>query len=261
MGTRSRSVRAKNAPRPRPRPRPQRDGSGRGRIKAAAQRRRWLIALTLLAAAAGGVAVWWKLTRWRPPITEFPVQGAWLPGGADTIRPAALKAIGARFVYLPATRGADRHDRGFSLALAEAQAAGLTAGAVHLYDPCEPADTQSANFVTVVPRDETLLPPAVALSATGEDCPRPVLGARVESELVTFLNQIEMHAGKSAILMLSPEFEERYGIGWRSDRSLWLTRDWLQPDYAGRPWGLWTANRRFRNDAASQPFGWVVAQP
>ena len=32
-------------------------------------------------------------------------------------------------------------------------------GAVHRYDPCQPADRQSANFVTVVPRDAKLLPP------------------------------------------------------------------------------------------------------
>ena len=37
-------------------------------------------------------------------------------------------------------------------------------------------------------------------------------------------------------------FEQRYGIAARIDRNLWLTGDRFQPDYAGRPWTLWTAN-------------------
>ena len=50
---------------------------------------------------------------------------------------------------------------------------------------------------------------------------------------------------------------------WRAtkiERDLWLTRPWFQPDYAGRPWTLWTANPRYRNEASDAPVRWVVLQ-
>ena len=70
---------------------------------------------------------------------------------------------------------------------------------------------------------------------------------------MTLVNQIENHAGKAVILKMSPEFEERYGLAARIDRNLWLTRTRFEPEYAGRPWLLWTANTALRSDAAEQP--------
>ena len=107
----------------------------------------------------------------------------------------------------------------------------------------------------------TLLPPAIALDQLADDCADPVSEAAVESELTTFLNQVEGHVGKPAVLKLSPAFEERYHIAARIERNLWLERDWLQPDYAGRPWTLWTANSQLRTEAGDAPLRWVVLQP
>ena len=63
------------------------------------------------------------------------------------------------------------------------------------------------------------------------------------------------------MLKLAPGFEERYHIAARIERNLWLERDWLQPDYAGRPWTLWTANSQLRTAASDLPLRWVVLQP
>jgi lysozyme len=138
---------------------------------------------------------------------------------------------------------------------------GLSYGAVHRYDPCVPADRQAANFVTIVPRQAGMLPPAIELDKLADDCPNRVSEAAVESELTTFLNQIEGHVGEPALLKVSKDFEERYHIATKLDRNLWLTRDWFQPDYAGRPWTLWTANSSYRNEASDAPVRWVVLQP
>jgi lysozyme len=124
-----------------------------------------------------------------------------------------------------------------------------------------PAERQAANFVTTVPRDEKLLPPAIALDRLADGCRDPVSEAAVESELTTFLNQVEGHVGKPTVLKVAPGFEERYHIAERVERNLWLERDWLQPDYAGRPWTLWTANSSLRTEAGPEPVRWVVLQP
>lgn len=231
-----------------------------GRKRAVSWRTRFAALAALLALGAGGW-LWWRAQHWAPPREQFPVQGV-LIGAADGAADfKALRAIGADFVYLEASEGASARDSRFAANLRRVQGSGLRYGAVHAYDPCVPAERQAANFVTTVPRDETLLPPAIALDKPAEDCPDPVSEAAVESELTTFLNQVEGHVGQPAVLKLSPEFEARYRIARRIERNLWLTRDWRQPDYAGRPWTLWTANGALRTEAGDAPVRWVVVQP
>ena len=122
------------------------------------------------------------------------------------------------------------------------------------------AEEQAANFDTIVPRGAGILPPAIALDKLAGDCEDPLAETALEGELTVFLNQVESHAGQPAILKLSQAFEEAYGIAGKIDRNLWLVSTYLEPDYAGRPWTLWTANPALRSEAATEPLRWVVAQ-
>lgn len=221
---------------------------------------RWLGAGLLLVLIGGGIG-WWHLRHWQPSRAEFPVQGVEIGDADGPADWTAIRTIGADFAYVDASAGAFARDRGFSANLEAARRAGLPVGAVHRYDPCQPAGPQAANFVTVVPRDRTLLPPAVELDRTAEDCPVRVSDQAVESELMTFLNQIETHTGKAALLKVTPGFEDRYRIAARLDRELWVVGNRFQPDYAGRPWTLWTANRALATEAGDAPVRWVVRQP
>lgn len=225
--------------------------------------RRWLrraLGVLLVAVLAVAAYGWWWFHHWRPDPAEYPIQGIEVGADDGVIDWPAVKAIGAAFVYIDASASAFARDPRFTRNLEDARAAQLGVGAVHRYDPCQPADRQAANFMTLVPRDPALLPPAVELANLADDCPVRVSDGAVVSELTTFLNQVETHMGKSAIIKLSPAFERRYGIAAKFDRSLWLTRDLLQPDYAGRPWSLWTANRALSTEAAERRLRWVVAQ-
>lgn len=219
------------------------------------------LGLLLLAVLAGGAWLWWDLRHWRPDEAEFPDQGAQVSAADGPVNFRTLRAIGASFVYLAASDGADGRDARFGINLAAARAAGLQVGAVHRFDPCAMAGVQSGNFVTMVPRDPALLPPVIELSRIADDCAGRVSDAAVESELMTLINQIEMHAGKPVILKIDPDFEERYHLAGMLERHLWLTRTRFQPDYAGRPWLLWTANTALRTEAAETPLRWVVVQP
>jgi lysozyme len=225
---------------------------------------RWLpraIALVVLVALVGGGWAWWESRNWRPDEARWADQGA-LVGEVDgAVNFATLKGLGAGFVYLEASRGADGKDAAFPDNFASARGAGLQIGAVHRFDPCTRADGQSANFVTTVPRDVELLPPAIMLERTAEDCPERVSRAAVQSEVMTLVNQIEAHTGKPVILAPSEEFEEGYAVAARIDRNLWLSRNWNEPTYGGRPWMLWTANSAFQTEASEQPLRWVVVRP
>ena len=220
-----------------------------------------LIAALLLAAMVGAAAVWWHSRHWKPERTAFPVQGALVGERDGAVDLAALRSIGADFVYIEASSGASGRDTQLGRNLAEAEAIALPHGVLHAWDPCVDADVQAANFVTIVPRDAQMLPPAISLEATAESCGDPVREAGMESELTTFINQVESHVGQPVVLKVSPAFEARYGIAMRIDRNLWLERDWMQPGYAGRPWTLWTANGKFSQSEIDEPLRWVVVQP
>jgi lysozyme len=230
------------------------------RRRGSSTRLRWLAAL-LLVALVGGIAGWWHLRHWTPERGMFPVQGVEIGSADEAIDWTALKAIGADFAYVDASASAFARDPAFARHLEGARAAKLQVGAVHRYDPCQPAGPQAANFVTVVPRDARMLPPAVELDRLADDCPIRVSDQAVESELMTFLNQIETHTGKPAILKITRQFERRYRIATAIDRNLWLVRDRFQPEYAGRPWTMWTANGALATEADDEPVRWVVVQP
>ena len=221
---------------------------------------RVLAALVLVAMLTGAYG-WWHLHHWAPDRKAYPVQGVEVGAEDGAVDWRAIKAIGADFAYVDASASAFARDPAVVRNLDEAREAGLQVGAVHRYDPCQPAEKQAGNFVTVVPRDAKLLPPAVELHMIGDSCPIKVSDAAIESELTTFLNQIETHTGKPALLKITERFERRYALSARIDRNLWLVRDRFQPDYAGRPWTLWTASGAFENDAGGAPLRWVVVQP
>jgi len=225
------------------------------RTKRNAVRRRLVAAIGLAVLLLAGWA-WWEAGEWRPSRARFPVQGAEVGTADGTVNFAALKAGGADFVYLDAAANPR-----FEADLAGAQAAGLQVGAVHRFDLCRDAEAQIGAFVTQVPRDPKLLPPAVALDLDEEGCPAPPAAEALQSELTTFLNQLEAHTGKPAILKLSPAFEARYHFAGMIDRNLWLTGGYLAPGYAGRPWVMWTANPRLRSPAADARLHWVAVRP
>ncbi|TMM47169.1 glycoside hydrolase family 25 protein [Qipengyuania marisflavi] len=214
----------------------------------------FLLAFALLAA---GFA-WYKGRQWRPDEQLWPDQGAVVGERDGVVDFGTIAGLGAKFTYVLASHGAGRQDARFPANFAAARDAGLEVGAVHEFDPCVPADGQSANFVTVVPRDGDLLPPAILLEGDASDCPTRVSDAAVQSELMTLVNQIEAHSGKAVILAPSKDFEERYHVAQRIDRQLWLARNWFEPVYAGRPWMLWTANRTLQTEAAAKPLRWAV---
>jgi lysozyme len=234
------------------------------RTRARRTPRRWLWRLAALAGLFGlafAAWLWWDMREWRPDPGLYPEQGAQVAAGTAPVRFETLKAIGAQFVYLPLASGAGSEaPGGFADRFAAARKAGLRVGVVLPFDPCLGADAQSGVFAQMVPRDEALLPPAIALDRLADACDPKVSDAAVESELMTLINQIELHAGKPVILKLSPAFQERHKTATALARDLWLARDRARPDYAGRPWLLWSANSARVTEASEEPVEWVVVQ-
>lgn len=223
--------------------------------------RLYFLATIALALLGTLIWYWWDLQQWTPPEEFYPEQGVVLSERQGLANFDTARALGASFVYLEASTGADGRDKRFGRNLAAARRARLLVGAIHRFNPCEKADGQSTNYVTMVPRDAGLLPPAIALDVTAEVCSERVSDAAVESELLTLINQIEMHSGMPVILKVSEPFEVRYAIAMKLERDLWLMRDRFVPRYGQRPWLLWSANQALTSEVAPEPVEWVVVQP
>ncbi len=217
--------------------------------------------LLLVALIGLAVVLWFRASDWQPSRSEYPTQGALVGAEDGAVDFNALRAVGADFVYLEASHGARGRDELFPRNLAAARDAQLPHGVVHAYDPCVAAERQAANFLTIVPRDPEMLPPAINLAKLAGECGDPIVEAGLASELTTFINQVEGHVGQPVVLKISPEFEAEHGVAVRIERNLWLDRDFVEPDYAGRPWTLWSATSYLRGESGDTALRWVVVQP
>lgn len=218
------------------------------------------IAVLLMSLAAAVFGGWLYAIRWSPSRSEYPMQGLSISEANGSIDWRTVRARHADFAYVLATAGAGRRDHSFVKNWEGARNAGLRYGAAHIFSLCDRAEDQATQFVATVPRDNAALPPVVRLGFT-PNCTRRPARDKLLSELNTFLNLIEKHAGQRAVVRLAKEFEDRYQIGSGIYRTLWLERNFFAPDYAGRPWVMWTASDMRRLDGIDAPVEWDVVAP
>lgn len=214
-----------------------------------------IAALLIIAFVVRNIAI-----GWAPPRNQYPVQGISVDAGNGEIIWHIAGATGVDFAYIRATNGAKKRDPLFAENIKGAREAGIRYGAVHSYNLCGSANDQAALFVTTVPRDKNILPPTVRLTFDNpcEDRPGRAL---LLSELNTFLNQIEGHSGKPAVIAVSEEFEEEYNISSGLNRTFWLEKNFFPPDYAAKPWVMWRASDMRRVSGIDGPVNWNVVRP
>lgn len=218
------------------------------------------IVILLLLLGAGALAAWFFAGRWAPPRDQYPVQGVYLDSHEERATWSIMHATGVDFAYLLATTGSDHRDPDFQRRLAEAQAADVRIGAVHRFDLCRLAGDQAGNFMTNVPRDAGMLPPVIEMRFLSSCNDRPGR-AVVLSELAILIAQIESHAGKPAVIKLGKEFEAMYDISSAINRNVWLSRNFFPPDYAARPFVMWTANDKRSVNGLKGDGLWVAVRP
>ncbi|MGC1469478.1 MAG: GH25 family lysozyme [Sphingorhabdus sp.] len=221
--------------------------------------RLWRYAALALALALGAFVLWRVVLGWAPARDDYPVQGIVADARHGKLDWPMLAATGVDFAYILATDGSKNRDTNFATNMAGAREAGVRFGPLHRYDLCRLASDQATLFITTVPRTDAALPAAVEFGFS-EKCASKPDRALVLSEVATFLSQIEAHLGKPAILKISQEFENQYKLSSSIDRTVWLEKTWLLPDYAARPWVMWTANPERRIDGVDEPVQWVVVR-
>lgn len=229
-----------------------------GRRTYGAMLARMALALALIAALCLGA--WTYARAWAPDRADYPVQGVTVDAAMGVIDWPTVRARHADFAYVHATRGAKHRDARFAANWSGAQKSGLRYGAVHDFSLCDRAFDQATLFLSTVPRDNAALPAVVRLSFDPSCAARPSRDALL-SALNIFLNLIEGHSGKPAVLRIGETFEAQYRVSEGINRTLWLERNFITPDYATRPWVMWSATDMRRLDGVDGPVEWnVVAQ-
>jgi len=209
--------------------------------------------------ALTGVVAWTFALSWRPS-DKYDFQGVDVSEDQGVVDWLTVKAGGADFAYLRATYGADGRDERFATNWADANAAGMRRGALHVYSLCRLATDQANNFNTTVPRVSDALPPAVTVDFDPDCTSRPARDV-VLGELRQFLSMVEAHSGKPALIKISKTFEATYQVTGAIPRTIWAVQDFFPPDYTARPWRMWQANDMRRIDGINGAVRWNVVAP
>ncbi|MDO7835071.1 GH25 family lysozyme [Sphingobium sp. HBC34] len=197
---------------------------------------------------------------WAPDRDTYPVQGITISSDNGAVEWGTLAAQGADFAYIRAARGSDWRDPAFAANWRGARGAGMRYGALIEFTPCRLASEQATRFITTVPRDNAALPPVIRLAFDARCAARPARDLML-SELNTLVNLVESHAGKPVLLNVTEEFDKAYAIGSGINRTLWLDSNFFPPDYAAKPWVMWTASDMRHIDGVDGPVRWDVVAP
>lgn len=148
--------------------------------------------------------------QFKPDRVRYPLRGIDVSHHQGVIDWPAVSRDDTLFAFIKATEGGDHRDTRFAINWVEARAAGLKVGAYHYFTLCRPGIEQARNFIAVVPKEEDALPPALDLEFPG-NCPARPEPDQLRLEVEAFLNELEPHFGRQAILYVEGVFESVYG--------------------------------------------------
>ena len=179
----------------------------------------------------------------HPDIEKYPVRGIDISHHQGAVDWPLVAGDDIAFAYMKATEGGDFSDRRFKRNWQEAGQAGIRRGAYHFFTFCRPGADQAAHFINTVPREADMLPPAVDLEFGG-NCPESAGRLDVAKELAIFLQIVESHYGRKALLYATPEFYVDQLAGKPIDNPLWLRSILFEPGYNDHPWTIWQYHNR-----------------
>jgi lysozyme len=186
-----------------------------------------------LAALAGGAGLGSLLAypHVEPARWWYDVIGVDVSNHQGEINWPVLARTDIAFAYIKATEGADFRDRRFQVNWDGAREAGLPRGAYHFFTQCRLGMDQARNFIGLVPREHTALPPVLDVEHTGP-CRSGLQVVNLVEEIATALNMLEAHYGRRPLLYVTSEFDAAYLQGHFAGETFWARSLLLPPDFA-----------------------------
>lgn len=207
-------------------------------------RRYAIFGLAALVFMAGAAAVGYRLYLGFEVSREaYPVQGIDVSHHQGAIDWDALATAPPHFVYMKASEGGDFRDTRFVENWRESARVGIRRGAYHYFTLCRPGVDQARNFIDAVPVDRAALPPAVDLEFVG-NCSRRPPREDFLAELRAYLDLVEGHYGRRALIYTTRSFYRRYLEGDVEDRPYWLRSLVVEPRFRDAGWTVWQYHDR-----------------
>ena len=205
------------------------------------------VALGVAAALGlGGLGLqrgWWRLNH--PDDSRFPVWGIDVSHHQGHIDwPAVATEPRIAFAYVKATEGGDWTDPRFAENWREARRAGLRVGAYHFFTFCRPPLDQARHFLSILPREPGMLPPAVDLEFGG-NCSKTPERHALQRDLAVWLDAVEQAIGARPVIYVTGEAYEAFLAGSDIEHPIWIRDIWAEPRLPdGARWAFWQfANR------------------
>lgn len=200
----------------------------------------------VVAVGLGGLGLergWWRMNY--PDPARFPVWGIDVSHHQGDIDwPHVAGESHLVFAYIKATEGGDWTDPRFAENWREARRAGFRVGAYHFFTFCRTAQDQARHFLSILPRDAGMLPPAVDLEFGG-NCSKAPDRLALRRDLVVWLQTVEEAVGARPVIYATHEAYDAFLHGSDLTNPIWIRDVWAEPRLPdGSGWVFWQfANR------------------
>lgn len=148
-----------------------------------------------------------------------------------------LRRQGVDFAFIKATEGSSLVDPCFFRNWAEAQAAGVTAGAYHFFSYDSPGATQADNFLAAAPPRAGALPPVIDVEFYGKYLEQPMAAEEVRPILDELVAQVTAAWGRPPILYVTARSYRLYVRDRYPNCPLWVSMPAVVPVWAD--WSFW----------------------
>jgi lysozyme len=179
-----------------------------------------------------------------PSKEKFPMVGIDISHHQGKIHWEELRTENISFVIIKATEGGDYKDPRFNANWANSKKEGYKTGAYHFYRICKDGKEQAKNFIETVPNEPDNLPPSVDLEFGG-NCKTDKAKDQILREIKEFLEIVESHYKRPAIIYVTYEFYNEYLVDQFKNHPIWIRDVFGRPELSDqRAWTIWQfANR------------------
>ncbi len=181
-----------------------------------------------------------KITLNNPSPEDYPVRGVDVSYYQGEIDWKVLEGEGLDFAFIKATEGSSHIDSKFEENWQGASETDLRLGAYHFFSFESEGETQAKHFISVVPKQEGMLPPVVDIEFYGNRFHNKPDVAETRKQLQNLLDELENYYGVKPVIYATESSYSMYIRGAFNEYPLWIRNVYFSPN-VGMPgkWVFW----------------------
>lgn len=179
-----------------------------------------------------------KIVLNYPSETDYPIRGVDVSYYQGEIDWKVLEKEGISFAYIKATEGSGHTDIKFEKNWKAAKETDLKIGAYHFFSFESEGKAQAEHFISAVPKEEGMLPPAVDIEFYGDKFFNRPEAEETRKELQSLLDELENYYGVKPVIYATESSYSMYIRGAFDAYPLWIRNIYFSPNL-GMP-GKWT---------------------